>query len=559
MRNPLPPAVVTTLFAACAVLGVPVSTAASLPNGVASGDVGAHGAVLLARASQAGTLTFEVAADEHFSRILRRHVAAVTDAAQPVKWSVGGLHAGRAYHYRASDDAGHSSTGRFQTAHADGRHGLRFGVTGDWRGELAPYPAVSNVPARELAFLVALGDTIYAENYDDPAVPTASTLAEYRAKYDQTRTEKHGLNVWTDVHAATPLFATIDDHEVVNDFAGGAHPSSDARFDATGSFVNETHRYADGLRAFHENMPIVPRVYGATGDARMDGKPRLYRERRFGDDAAIFVLDARSFRDAELELNNPLDPVEVGGFLLASFDPTRTMLGRRQVDDLKEGLLRAQQEGVSWKFVMLPEPIQNLGVVGAGDRFEGYAAERAEILRFVRENDLRNVVFVAADIHGTLVNNLSYQDGAGLPQIPVNSWEITTGAVAFDAPFGPTVATLAFQLGIPGAIAPAIYAILPPDQQEAYIQAAVNSQIAALGYDALGLAGSGIPATLLAGGFSATQTYGWTEFEIDAQTQALTVTTWGIPAYTKAQMDADPATVSTRVPAVVSQFRVEAQ
>jgi phosphodiesterase/alkaline phosphatase D-like protein len=531
----------------------------ALPNGVASGDPHARGAVLLARAGQPGTLTFEVAADASFARILRSHVAPVADATQPVKWAVNGLRSGRTYHFRATDNLGNMSAGQFTTPFEDGKHGLRFGVTGDWRGELAPYPAVSNIPARGLGFLVALGDTIYAENYDDPAVPTASTLIEYRAKYDQTRSAKFGVNTWADVHAATPLFATIDDHEVINDFAGGAHPSTDDRFDATGSYINETHRYTDGLRAFQEYMPLQPQVYGATGDARTSGKPRLYRERQFGQDAAIFVLDARSFRDQELTLNNPLDPVEVGGFLYASFDASRTMLGRRQIDDLKAGLLRAREAGVSWKFVMVPEPIQNLGVVGAGDRFEGYAAERSEILRFVRDNDIRNVVFVAADIHGTLVNNLSYQDGLGQPQIAVNSWEISTGAVAFDAPFGPTVAGLAFALGLPGALDPAVYAVLPVAQQEGYIQAVVNSQVLALGYDAVGLDGSGIPATLLSGGYTATNSYGWTEFEIDANTQALTVTTWGVPAYTKTQMEADPATYATLVPAIVGQFRVDAQ
>ena len=41
-------------------------------------------------------------------------------------------------------------------------HGLRFGVAGDWRGELAPYPAISNVAGRNLDFFVEHGDTIYA-------------------------------------------------------------------------------------------------------------------------------------------------------------------------------------------------------------------------------------------------------------------------------------------------------------------------------------------------------------------------------------------------------------
>lgn len=540
-------------------LALPALAQAAFPNGIAAGDVSHTAAVLWARSDQPGTLTLELARDADFDHVLDSSIAQVADTTQPVKWSVDRLLPGRTYHYRAIDSAGSEARGRFQTPHLLGRQGLRFGVSGDWRGELAPYPAIRNAPARGLDFFVELGDTIYAENYDDPAIPTAATLAEYRAKYDQGFSEYNGLNAWRDLFAVTPVYATIDDHEVVNDFAGGAHPGSDARFDATGSFINETHRFADGLRAFQEYMPLDPQVYGATGDPRTSGKVKLYRSQRFGRDAAIFVLDARSFRDQELPAANPLDPASVGGWLVGTFNPARTMLGRRQVEDLKRDLLAAHWQGVTWKFVMLPEPVQNLGVVGGSDRYEGYAAERTELLKFINERRIRNVVFIAADIHGTVVNNLTYQDGPGQPQIPVQSWEISTGAVAYDAPFGPTVTALAYGLGLPGTLPPAVYATLPAVQKEAYITGLVNAQITPLGYDPLGLEGSGIPATLLQGGWTATNSYGWTEFDIDPRSQRLTVTTYGIEAYTMAQMQSDPDYYTGLTPSIVSQFRVEAR
>lgn len=64
---------------------------------------------------------------------------------------------------------------------------------------------------------------------------------------------------------------------------------------------------------------------------------------------------------------------------------------------------------MSWKF-FVPEPIQTLGVVGASDRFEGHAAERSALLKFIHENGIDKVVFVAADIHSTIVNYLTYQE-----------------------------------------------------------------------------------------------------------------------------------------------------
>jgi len=62
-------------------------------------------------------------------------------------------------------------------------------------------------------------------------------------------------------------------------------------------------------------------------------------------------------------------------------------------------LLAAQADNVVWKFIAIPEPIQNLGILIASDRYEGYAAERSELLRFIDENNIKNVVFISADIH----------------------------------------------------------------------------------------------------------------------------------------------------------------
>jgi hypothetical protein len=217
---------------------------------------------------------------------------------------------------------------------------------------------------------------------------------------------------------------------------------------------------------------------------------------------------------------------------------------------------------VTWKFVHVPEPIQNLGVVNAADRFEGYAAERTEILRFINENTIENVVFIAADIHGTIVNNLTYQESPGGAQIATGAFEITTGSVAFDAPFAPTVISLAAGV-IPGVPPLELYESLPLEQREGLIQALINAQLAQLGYDPVGLdnnlpGADLIDAELLVGGWTATNSYGWTEFEIDAATQDLLVTTYGIDYYSEAELLADPDAILALTPEVLSQFRVRA-
>ncbi len=544
------------------------SAQAALPNGIAAGDVNQTSAVLWGRSDTLGDLSFEYATDSHFTQIIHSTTLTVTDPLLPNKWDISGLNADTHYYYRVTDSSGDFQIGQFKTAAESGqRTGLRFGVSGDVRGELLPYPALKNAGQRNLDFFVAMGDSIYA----DVASPAnnfqsqSQSLADYRNKHAEVYGARGGLNSLADLRQSTAVFATIDDHEVINDFAGGADVSTDARFSAnpTGTRINDSSLYNNGLQAFQNYNPIREESYGITGDARTDDEIKLYRNQTFGNDAALIVLDARSFRDNPLADANPVDSASIAGFLANTFDPSRTMLGRQQVNDLKADLLAAQHNNVTWKFVAVPEPMQNLGVIGASDRFEGYAAERTEILKFIDDNSINNVVFLSADIHGTLVNNLTYQLTPFGEQHATNVFEITTGSLAYDAPFGPTVAQLAAQAGLLSPQQQAFYDALPtPAAKDSFIKAVTDTVIAQLGYDPLGLnhnlasAESLIQAELLQGDYVALHSFGWTEFEIDQLTQQLLVTTYGIPAYSVADIANDLTDIVNRTPQIVSQFKI---
>lgn len=557
----------------------------SFINGVASGDTTQTSTVLWTRNAIAGAVKFEYSTKADFSTIAGTKTVTVTNGSQPVKVDVTGLIAGTDYFYRVTDSLGAVAEGKFSTASEIGKQsGLRFGAAGDWRGEIAPYPAIANAAERNLEFFVELGDTIYADfaspavrNPDGTEKDQATTLEDFRAKHSEVYGDRFGQNFWAELRASTSIVATIDDHEVVNDFQGGQDVSTlssadQALYGATSGLVNDAPLYERGLQAFQEYNPIRDEFYGATGDTRTSGERKLYRANTYGSDAVNIVLDARSFRDPGLtNVTNIADQVQVGTFLAQSFNPSRTFLGKVQVEDLKRDLLQAQKDGVTWKFINLPEPVQNLGVLAASDRYEGYAAERTEILKFIDDNNINNVIFIAADIHGTLVNNLTYQLGVGQAQIATNAFEITTGSVAFDAPFGPTVAELAVAAGILNAQGKAFYDSLPVandadsalNDKDDFIKSIVDGGLTPLGYDPLGLnnnlaqANGLIKAKLLKGDYVATQTYGWTEFDIDPNTQKLTVTTYGIQPYTRAELEANPSLITNRNPQIVSQFEVE--
>lgn len=560
--------------------GTANAVTSSLPNGISSGDTTRTSTVLWARSAVLGGVRFQVFDEDN--EVVDKTVT-VDDVDKPAKLFVDQLQPGEKYQFEVTSPDGQGLRGDFKTVmDLNSNKALSFGVTGDWRGELAPYPALKNVNGKNLDFFVKLGDTIYAD-IASPAAPQGQvrTLAEYREKHEEIYASHYGINSFARLQRNVSIFSTIDDHEVINDFAGGAAASTDPRFAEILGLVNQTPLYNNGLQAFVE--------YNAIGDTLADGRPDLYRAQRYGLTAGFYILDARSFRDKEIPgVGNIADLAQVGEFIARSFDAgqpvTRSMLGRRQLERLKADLLAAQRDGVVWKFIAIPEPIQNLGILGATDRFEGYASERSEILGFIDEQAIKNVVFIAADIHGSIINDLTYQRRAEVlaalattgnalaaPQRKTSAFEVTTGSVAFDPAFGDALTgLLAF---VPGgkAILDQLLAsvnaanldefkILPTTVKNTAMLGLINQQLIGLGYTPIGLQDNDfIKAKLKQGSNVALFSFGWTRFDIDSPNHALQITTYGITPYTVETLANNSAEVISRTPRIVSQLVVNPQ
>lgn len=237
---------------------------------------------------------------------------------------------------------------------------------------------------------VALGDTIYSDSglNDDFGIPDAYTVEQYRAKYRESLSVL-GADLshfpLQDLRRATSTIAIWDDHEVTNDYDGQ---------------TVDPVQYANGTQAFEEYWPVEPQRGGVA-----------YRHLGWGRDVEIFVLDQRSFRSADVEAICGSDPaptlspglrVSAGlpaspppGCLAAINDPARTFLGAEQLAWFKDALARSR---ATWKLVISELGIsQLLGV--PYDRWEGYAAERADVINFIASRDIRNVVFLTTDLH----------------------------------------------------------------------------------------------------------------------------------------------------------------
>ena len=586
------------------------------PSGVAAGDVDQPSVVLWARPSFEGTVRFEWGTDPQFRTVDGFKEVRVDGPIQgkdedypdgtednpystgtiaiPAKAEITDLAEGTQYYYRACNAGNCPSTAErgckapasFRTPHADGKHGLRFGVSSCFQGFLRPFVSIKNVPGQNLDFFVALGDTVYADNKDTgcgtaAGIPrperAAYSLNDFRCKYEfglgwpppplyspPSPPLSQDDNMFRKARASTAFFATIDDHDVVNDFAGGAPPASLFRPDNLGGgltsepfctgppdpncelpFTNDTAFFNDALQAFEEYNPSrIESYYGATGDPRTANKRKLYRYRTFGKDAALFMLDARSFRDKE---DTTFVPAR-------AYSTNRTMLGSAQLEELKDDLRDAEDNGITWKFVLVPEPIQNLGPINAVDRFEGYAHERGVILDFIEFNCIRNVVFISGDIHGTIANNLTYKLKLLEYQRYSASWDISTGPGAYDNWFGKDspnkisglnaslVALSRARTGLDRDL-PHLLQLLGQFGNPALEPFNLLPEIQRWNKD--------IPATLLQGSYEAVDTFGWTEFEINPATQKLTVTTWGVPGYGVGEGDL------AAVPTIESQFEVD--
>src|SRR5215207_11138769 len=306
--------------ATCAIAGFGslarpyLSRAADRPliaSGIQSGDVSADSAVIWARADRPARMQVECSVVESFKTILRVVTAnALPDSDFVSKVLLDGLPAGQDIFYRVRFDdisesgiAGETQVGHFRTA-PTARSDISFVWSGDtagqgWgidpsRGGMRTYRTMlDNRPD----FFIHSGDHIYADcpverelKLPDGGVwrnvlteeksVVAQTLAEFRGNYKYNWLDQN----FRAFHAAVPLFAQWDDHEVTNDWA----PIGTA--DETGYAEDGTSRLVErARRAFHEFMPM--RVTPA-----QDG--RIYRKIAYGPLLDVFMIDMRSYRDS---------------------------------------------------------------------------------------------------------------------------------------------------------------------------------------------------------------------------------------------------------------------
>lgn len=394
------------------------ASAAAVPqfaHGVASGDPLPDGVLLWTRVTPTPDATpgsgagpdveirWDVATDPAFANIVQSGAATTGPARDhTVKVEAGGLASATLYYYRFTLDGIASATGRTRTAPAVDADvsKLRLGQVSCSNWQAGYFSAYRHLAARsDLDGVLHVGDYLYEYQVGgfgargvtirphEPAHEMLS-LADYRRRHAQYKTDPD-LQA---LHAAQPWFITWDDHEYANDtWSDGAqnHQPGEGDWNA---------RKAAARQAYFEWMPV-----------RQGPDGQIYRRFRWGRLAEISLLDLRSYRSLQTTPSSG-DPN----------DPARTITGDPQMAWLKSGLSGTD---ATWKIVgnsvmITPISLGNVearflkalgsllglplgGVAANSDAWDGYTADRQELLGHLKDNRVKNTVFLTGDIHSS--------------------------------------------------------------------------------------------------------------------------------------------------------------
>jgi phosphodiesterase/alkaline phosphatase D-like protein len=340
---------------------------------------------------------WQVAEDEHFRRIVRHgETKARPESSHSVHVDVRGLRPWRHYWYRFRVNGRFSPVGRTKTAPpADANLpelSLAFAsCQANWEGW---YTAYADMAKRDHDVVFFLGDYIYEFGIDRGIRPDSNetyitqqtvTLDEYRQRYAAYKLDPD----LQQAHAVAPWIVTLDDHEVVDNWADDAHPSAPpAQF---------LVRRANAFRAYWEHMPLRLAQLPTGPDMQ------LYRRIQYGRLAEFSVLDTRQYRSDQAYGDGTKAPGP------ETKDPTRTITGDAQEKWLLDGWTASRAR---WNVMAHQTAIARLDtkdgpdVLVPMDTWDGYEASRDRVLGGAAQRKVRNLVSIAGDLHRSVASDL---------------------------------------------------------------------------------------------------------------------------------------------------------
>lgn len=396
-------------LAAAPAFITPARAQLAIADGVTAGDVTSDSAVIWARASNTSRMIVTWATDPKFGNAKRVEGPIATGTSgNSTQLVLDGLPSGQEIHYRvhfetADGAASAPSQGRLVTPGANrdmsfvfggDQCGAGWGINPEWGG----LRIFETMRATRPDFLIHLGDRIYADrlmleevrlpdgriwkNIVTPAKrEVAERLDQFRGNYSYNFLDEH----YRRFSAEVPMLATWDDHEVMDNWWPGRRLTWKQQH-RKGYRIKETEILVKhGRQAFFEYTPM--RRNTADPD-------RIYRVVPCGPLADVFMLDGRSYRSPN-DRNRQSAPRDAAA-----------MLGAEQIAWLKNAL---KESKAVWKIIANPQPLAHV-TKQPKPRYDQWAngdhrgplgreREAADILSFIKRENIRNTVWLAADVH----------------------------------------------------------------------------------------------------------------------------------------------------------------
>lgn len=383
------------------------------PQGIASGDPTQTGAMLWARVNPTvhkrfnKDLFLQISEDIEFKKPFtgRLPAEAINEKDDfTVRIDLDGrLQPGKTYYYRFIYADVPSMVGRFKTLPESAEEfSFAFVVCQNYPDGY--YTAYKYLAQEDLHFVVHLGDFIYEKIYGRARVPgrdlslpsgqdIVMNLEDYRYLY-RTYLSDPDLRLARAMH---PFINTWDDHEFLNDYYYNHFRETWGYF-SKHPYENQREKILrlrqEAIKAWLEYIPARVKTDMRNRDPLM--WITLYRDFNLGGLGHLIVTDLRSYRDRQ--------PCRGRYGVEGCPEQNKTsMLGADQkrwfFSKLREGNYRWKVWASSVQF----SRSQTDGKFGSLDAWDGYAGERSQILSFLKERGMNNLIAITGDRHASLV------------------------------------------------------------------------------------------------------------------------------------------------------------
>jgi alkaline phosphatase D len=249
----------------------------------------------------------------------------------------------------------------------------------------------SSMAASGADFMLWLGDTLYLREADY----SSATGIWYRYRTDRATPALQPFL------AALPHYATWDDHEFGPNNANG-----------------------DWALA-----PVARAVFEAYWPNQSFGTPRdpaaIHHRFQWGD-AVFLLLDNRTHRV------DSTTPEDLPGYPKTQYGPAQLRWLKQQLASRNEGGARRHQR---LTFIATGSQFLSRRLYPGSEDHQRFQAERAEIIDYIRANQIGGVVFLSGDIHYTEV--LRRDDLLPYPLLEFTSSSLTAGAHTRELPADP--------------------------------------------------------------------------------------------------------------------------